>query len=149
VPRLLVQRRLEGVPVDEAGALWWDTARWAAFVEGFGHVVRATDGWPEAGGRLVWDSRPGGVGRVVEQVLSRGGHDADVAVEDAHLQGTRRVRFAAVDGGQTTMVSLELDYAPKAGRPPLADLLIGRRRLRGALDRTLTRFGNEASELVV
>jgi hypothetical protein len=146
VPRLLVQRRLEGVPAHDAGALWWDTARWPSFVEGFGHVVRATGGWPAPGGRLVWDSRPGGIGRVVEEVLTRAGHDADVAVEDALLHGTRRVRFAPGDAGRATVVSLELEYAPKSRTPPLADLVVGRRRLRGGLERTLTRFAFELAE---
>jgi len=144
VPRLLVQRRLDGIGVGDAAALWWDTTRWPGFVEGFGHVVRASDGWPEPGGRLVWDSRPGGVGRVVEHVLVRAGHDADVAVEDSYLTGTRRVRFAGDEAGQATLVSLELEYVPKSRTPPLADLLIGRRRLRGAMERSLERLSLEA-----
>jgi hypothetical protein len=149
VPRLLAHRRLDGIPVDAAAALWWDTARWPGFVEGFGHVVRASDGWPEPGGRLVWDSRPGGVGRVVEHVLLRAGYDADVAVEDSYLSGTRRVRFAGDGAGQATVVSLELDYAPKSRTPPLADLLIGRRRLRGAMERSLERLAREVADDVV
>ena len=42
----------------EAEALWYDPARWPVWIDGFGHVVELSDGWP-AEGRLVWNSTPG------------------------------------------------------------------------------------------
>ncbi len=78
----------------EAEALWYDPVRWAAWIDGFGHVVELPDGWP-AEGRLVWDSTPGGRGRVAETVTAyeaRGGQT--LAVEDSRLRGTQRVAFA-------------------------------------------------------
>ena len=54
--------------VSEAEALWYEPTRWPAGVDGFGHLAKL-EGESAAGARLVWDSRPGGRGRVVEQVL--------------------------------------------------------------------------------
>ena len=51
----------------EAEALWYDPVRWAAWVDGFGHVVEVVGGLARGGPRCVWDARPGGRGRVVER----------------------------------------------------------------------------------
>ena len=48
----------------EAEELWYDPVRWASWIDGFGHVVELSDGWP-AEGRLQWNSTPGGRGRVL------------------------------------------------------------------------------------
>jgi hypothetical protein len=136
--------------ISEAEALWYDTARWPTFVEGFHHVASRDEAWPEAG-TLVWDSTPGGRGRVLETVERyepRVGQSA--AVEDERITGTQRISFAALDDGRVR-VELELDYALK-DRPlgPLTTLLDGlfiRPRQRDALARTLARFARElASE---
>jgi len=125
--------------------LWWDTGRWASFVEGFAAVHRREDDWPAEGGRLVWDARADSPrGRVVERVIRRdadGG--ADVEIEDARLRGTQHVRFAATGSG--TLVTIELRYEAKVPAAPLADLLYLRRRLRGGLQRTLERFAREVA----
>ena len=54
--------------LSEAEALWYDTGRWSTFIDGFGHLATQDPGWPREG-TVVWDSRPGGRGRVVERVL--------------------------------------------------------------------------------
>ena len=62
----------------DAEALWYDPVRWAAWVDGFGHVVELSEGWP-AQGTLQWSSTPGGRGRVSETVTAyepRSGPDA-------------------------------------------------------------------------
>jgi hypothetical protein len=135
---------LPGASVDEAQALWLDPARWPAFVDGFGSFARREGEWPQAGARIVWDSRRNGRGRVVEQVTDfEPGVTQLVRVEDPQLRGTQRVRFAAYDGGSE--ISLELDYALKqpgvVGR--LTDLLFVRRAVGDALRRTLHRFAVE------
>ena len=48
--------------VSDAEALWYDPVRWAAWVDGFGHVVELAESWPATGARLVWDAPPGGRG---------------------------------------------------------------------------------------
>ena len=50
--------------------LWYDQHRWAAWVDGFGHVIRMEGEWPEVGARRVWESPPKGRGRVLETVTA-------------------------------------------------------------------------------
>jgi uncharacterized membrane protein len=132
--------------ISEAEALWYDTRRWPTFVDGFHHVARADPGWP-AEGTLMWDSTPGGRGRVLETVLRyepRAGQTAEV--EDEQITGTQTVGFLARPGDRV-QVTLELDYALKQRRGgPLftvVDLLFIRPRQREALARTLARFSRE------
>jgi hypothetical protein len=127
----------------EAEALWYDPIRWPAWIDGFGHVVELPDTWP-AEGRLVWDSTPGGRGRVVEAVTAyeaRGGQT--LAVEDSRLRGTQRVRFTP--GPDTVKITLSLAYDLKERTPLtwLVDLFFVRREIVASLRRTLSRFARE------
>src|SRR5215207_9887266 len=128
----------------EAEELWYDLHRWPAWVDGFGHVVKLEGEWPAVGARTVWESRPGGRGRVVERVTA---YEARVgqtlAVEDERLRGTQRVSFEP--GPDGVEVALELEYELKQRNPltPLTDALFIRRALRDSLKRTLLRFARE------
>jgi hypothetical protein len=129
----------------EAEELWYDPHRWAAWVDGFGHVSRLEGGWPDVGARLVWDSPPRGRGRVQELVTAyeaRTGQTREV--EDARLRGIQTVTFEAA-GADEVEVTLMLDYELKQRNPftPLLDRLFIRRELTESLRRTLTRFGHE------
>jgi hypothetical protein len=127
-----------------AEALWYDTRRWPSFVDGFGHLARVDEGWPREGS-VVWDSKPGGRGRVLERVVRYAAGDGqDVEVEDERLTGTQAVRFAAA-GEQRVVVSLELRYQLKRRYPGIevVDVLFIRRALRDSLARTLRRFAIE------
>jgi hypothetical protein len=128
----------------EAEALWYDHRRWPAFVDGLKHVARVDGDWPRAGARVVWDSHPGGPGRVlltVESYEPRAGQT--LLLEDERVRGTQRVAFAPREGGVT--ITLELDYEPKDPRlrPALLDRVAVRRPRREALERTLRRFAAE------
>ncbi len=145
--RLLVVQPLSGTEVAEAAALWFDTERMASFVEGFGRPAKVEGGWPAPGGRLVWDARPGSLGRrgrVIEVVLE---HEAGVRhvaeIEDARVTGTQTVELTAADGG--ARIALELRYALKDPGPvgALRDLALVRRPLGDALRMTLVRFARE------
>jgi hypothetical protein len=127
----------------EAEALWYDPVRWPAWIDGFGHVVELSEGWP-AEGRLVWNSTPGGRERVIETVTAyepRGGQT--LAVEDSRLRGTQRVEFTP--GPEAVKVTLSLDYELKQRAPltPLLDLFFVRRAVTASLRRTLDRFARE------
>jgi hypothetical protein len=127
-----------------AEALWYDRRRWPTFVDGLKHVARVEGAWPAAGSRVLWDSHPGGRGRVQERVLAyepRTGQE--LAVEDERIRGTQRVAFVPRDGG--VVVSLELRYELKESKPfmKLVDLLFVRRPQRESLERTLRRFATE------
>jgi len=144
VGTVVARQLLPGASVDEAQSLWLDLARWPAFVDGFGALARREGEWPQAGARIVWDSRRNGRGRVVEHVTDfEPGVTHLVRVEDPRLRGTQRARFGAYDGG--CELSLELDYELKSpglgGR--LTDVLFVRRAVGDALRRTLRRFAVE------
>jgi Polyketide cyclase / dehydrase and lipid transport len=128
----------------EAEALWYDIARWPSFIDGMHHVARVEGDWPHAGARLLWDSNPGGRGRVQEIVKAyeaRVGQTSEV--EDEKIRGTQTLRFVPRDQGST--VVLELRYELKQTRPGVAlvDLLFIRRSQRESLQRTLRRFRTE------
>jgi hypothetical protein len=128
----------------DAEALWYDHRRWPTFVDGLKNVARVTGDWPHPGAEAVWDSHPGGRGRVLARVVAyepRRGQSLDV--EDERIRGRQRVEFAPHQGG--VAVRLELDYEPKDPRLRFApvDLLFVRRPQRDALQRTLRRFAAE------
>src|SRR5215213_5267300 len=102
--------------VAEAEALWYDTSRWAGWVDGFAAVRSRQGDWPGPGATVVWDSRPGGRGRVREQVLTyepRAGQTLEV--EDAQLRGRQAVTFAARE--DAVDIDLTLTYELKTGGP--------------------------------
>ena len=128
----------------EAEELWYDPHRWAAWIDGFGHVAKLEGEWPQAGARLLWDSRPNGRGRVDERVTryeARTGQT--LTVEDRRLRGTQRVAFEPE--GDEVHVSLTLEYRLKERSllTPVVDVLFVRRALEASLRRTLARFGHE------
>jgi len=128
----------------DAEALWYDPHRWQAWIDGFGHVVSLSDGWPNRGAELVWESPPGGRGRVTERVVAyemRTGQTLEV--EDATMTGTQKVAFEP--GPEAVEVTLSLEYRIKdrTALTPVVDLLFVRRAMTDALRRTVTRFANE------
>jgi sporulation protein YlmC with PRC-barrel domain len=143
VPKVQATVTVPGRVVD-AEELWYDPHRWAAWIDGFGHVAKLEGEWPRTGARLLWDSRPKGRGRVQELVVdyeARTGQTLEV--EDEKLTGTQNVRFAP--DGDTTIVNLTLEYSLKQ-RSVITffmDPLFIRRALRESLRRTVTRFGHE------
>jgi hypothetical protein len=141
-----VRARID-VPVLASAAeeLWYDTTRWPTFVDGLKHVAAVEGDWPRAGARVVWDSHPGGRGRVVERVV---GHEPrvrqEVEVEDEKIRGTQRISFAPRDGGVVVTLELEYELKERRGVVPVVDLLFIRRPQRESLERTLRRFRVEA-----
>ena len=130
----------------EAEALWYDTARWPTFIDGLHHIARLEGDWPHEGARLLWDSNPGGRGRVQERVTAYAAREGQtLGVEDEKITGTQRVTFTPTESGVT--VTLELRYELKGSKPgmPLFDLLFIRRPQRDSLMRTLRRVRTEVT----
>jgi hypothetical protein len=128
----------------EVEALWYDPSRWAAWIDGFGHVITLEGDWPERGARLVWQSPPGGRGRVQERVVayeSRTGQTLEV--EDETFSGRQTVAFTPGTGETDVALSLEYEVKDRNLLTPLVDLLFIRRAMRDSLRRTLTRFAIE------
>ncbi len=138
---------LRDTRVADAEALWYDRVRMPAFVDGMKQVVEVTGEYPHAGSRLVWESFPGGRGRVVENVVryeQRNGQE--VEMRDATALGRQTVSFRP-DGDDVRM-TLELEY--RVLEPglftPLTDFFFIRRAQGDALRRTLARFARELRE---
>ena len=132
---------------EEAYDLWIDVSRWPTFIDGFGHLERLDDEWPNAGAKLVWRGVPGGRGTVTERVVRASRPTAHATnVFEEKLDGTQTVSFVEVPDG--TRVDLELEYKVSVGGPlrPIVDALFIRRAQNDALTRTLRRFATEAAE---
>jgi uncharacterized membrane protein len=128
----------------DAEALWYDPARWPSWVDGFGHVVLLEGDWPRPGARLLWDSPPGGRGRVQERVTAyepRTGQTCEV--EDGTMSGRRHVAFAPGPDSTEVTVTLEYELKQRAPLTPLVDRLFIRRAMTDSLRRTLARFAYE------
>ncbi|MCW2998357.1 MAG: hypothetical protein JWN65_1906 [Solirubrobacterales bacterium] len=131
-------------PTGAAESLWYDTGRWPGFVDGFGWLKTVEGQWPGVGARVVWDTKPGGRGRVTETVTAYEPRRMCVTeVEDDQLSGTQTVAFSPHAEGTTMQLSLQ--YAIKARTPltPVVDLFFVRRTQRESLQRTLRRFALE------
>lgn len=136
------------VPLAPAAALalWSDPARWQTFVEGFARVLERSGEWPAEAGRVVWESTPGGRGRVTEKVVEHASDRFATQVFEDALVGVQRL-IVAPDGDHSR-VRLELEYTLNRYGPfqAAADALFIRRALRDALRRTVARFRVEAEE---
>jgi len=137
-------------PLAEVWELYLDPHRWRSWVDGFGRVT-ASDGYPEEGGTLVWESTPAGRGRVTERVL---GHEPRrlhrVAYSDPGSAGELETRFEMAPAGgeaRKTLVTQTLRYQLQEGGPlaVLTDLLFIRSQMRGSLQRTLAGLRAEAA----
>jgi hypothetical protein len=143
MPRVRAAQTVQGL-ASEAEAVWYDPQRWPSWVDGFGHQAKLEGNWPAVGACSVWDSKPGGRGRVIERVRAYEARvGQSVEVEDEKLRGTQRVSFKP-DGGAVE-VALELEYELKERNvfTPLTDALFIRRALRDSLKRSLARFARE------
>jgi hypothetical protein len=132
----------------QAFELWTDLSRWATFVDGFAHVERVSDDWPQAGAKLVWKSVPTGRGIVTEKVReSFPGVRFQTDVLEERLIGTQTVELeAAEEGGTTVVLSLDYTLVRKGPLGWLTDVLFIRRAQNDALARTLRRFAIEAAD---
>jgi len=132
-------------PAIEAEQLWHDRSRWASWVNGFGHLQRIDDDWPQPGARRMWVTKPGFSGPlrglIAETVREqRAGQGHTIAIEDERVGGTQRVTFAG--DATRTRVTVTLELEPKTRMPPGRRWWL-RRQLRQHLERTLTRFSYE------
>jgi hypothetical protein len=146
MPRTARAAAVVSLAPEAALKLWTDVRRWPTFVEGFTRALEISDDWPGEGAKVVWESIPGGRGRVTEKVAMSGpGRFVTQVFEDA-LSGEQAVRMS--EDAEGTRMELTLNYELSKYGPlrALADVLFIRRALRDALRRTLRRFVIEAEE---
>jgi uncharacterized membrane protein len=136
------------VPLAPEGALalWTDLDRWPTFVEGFARTLETSGDWPAEGARVVWESGPGGRGRVTEKVLEHGTGRFATRVSEEALQGQQSVSIAEDAEGTRVELTLEYELTKYGPLRAVADVIFIRRALRDALRRTLRRFKVEAEE---
>ena len=134
------------LPPPDVLRLWTDVDRWPSFVEGFARRLELREPWPEAGGRVVWESNPTGRGRVTETVVSHGSDHFSTQVFETALTGVQTLRVVPADDGSEVELSLEYELARYGPLRGLADALFIRRALRDSLRRTLSRVRIEAEE---
>jgi Polyketide cyclase / dehydrase and lipid transport len=138
-----VVQRFEGT-VHEAETCWYDTGRWAYWVDGLDRVIAVHGPWPEPGSSVTWQSGPAGRGTVTERVT---GHDPlsgmTAAVEDDSITGTQAVAFDPVGGGVEVALTLEYEIKQRGLFTALVDFLFIRRAMDLSLRKTLGAFGAE------
>jgi hypothetical protein len=127
-------------------ALWSDVERWPSFVEGFARRLELSPEWPAKGGRVVWESKPEGRGRVTETVLENSRAAFSTQVFEEALMGTQTLRAAPSGEGSEVELTLDYELAKYGPLSGVADAIFIRRALRDALRRTLFRFGVEAED---
>ena len=134
--------RTFAAPVTEAERCWYDTGRWAAWVDGLDHVLETRDPWPGVGGGVIWESGPAGRGRVTESVVDyTPGAGQTVEVADNSVTGRQTVTFAAAADGVEVALRLEYRITRRSPLTPVVDALFIRRAMTLSLSRTLARFG--------
>jgi len=145
-----VARVTGSVPIRPEAAvdLWSDVRRWPSFVEGFARVLEQTGEWPAQGAKVVWESGPGGRGRVTEKATERSPRSLAARVAEERLIGVQSFSATEGEGGEGSVVELALDYELTSGSAlkGIADALFVRRAVRDALGRTLRRYAVEAQE---
>jgi hypothetical protein len=128
--------------VPEAEALWYDTARWADWVDGLARVVVVRGDWPEVGATVSWESGPAGRGQVTETVIAhRPGAGQTLEVTDDAIRGRQQIAFAREGAAVGIELSLAYEIRRRTPLTPIVDLLFIRRAMVASLDLTLTRFG--------
>jgi uncharacterized protein YndB with AHSA1/START domain len=126
---------------------YFDPRGWTVWVDGF-QAAESADGYPEAGGTLLWRSVEAGRGRVTERVLEhepRRRHR--IAFSDPQSEGELLTEMGIE--GEHTRVTQTMDYR-LAGRGPFSwasDFLFVRSQVRGSLERSLLRFKHEVEEI--
>jgi Polyketide cyclase / dehydrase and lipid transport len=129
-----------------AQRLWVDTNRWPTFVDGFGHIERIDDSWPEPGSKVVWLSGPAGRGRVTEKIREFGDDVVVSDVFDSQMSAAQEAQFVPAEDGSEVFLTLEYELASGGPLRWLTDVLFIRRALAMALERTLRRFSTEAGD---
>jgi hypothetical protein len=131
---------VEGAAV-EIEQLWHDRSRWAAWIDGFAHLSKLDDDWPQEGARRVWVTPPGGRGLISETATAyAAGAGHTLAFEDERVRGVQTLRLES--DNVRTRITVTVDLATKAPLAPARRWWL-RRQFAHALQRSLRRFSYE------
>ena len=138
-------------PLADVWGVYFDPESWRSWVDGFARVT-ASDGYPERGGTLSWESTPAGRGRVSERVLEHEPrHLHRIAYTDPGSAGELETRFEMLPAGEgvrRTRVRQTLRYELHEGGPvaALTERFFIRSQMRRSLQRSLADLLVEATE---
>jgi hypothetical protein len=128
--------------VPDAEAHWYDTGRWAEWVDGLERVVVVEGAWPRTGATVNWRSGPAGRGNVTERVVA---HEPlkgqTVEVSDDAIRGEQAIAFTPEPPGVRVELSLAYEIRRRSPLTPVIDVLFIRRAMTDSLEQTLSRFG--------
>jgi hypothetical protein len=125
---------------------YFEPTGWGSWVDGF-EAVESSQGYPDAGGVLVWRSTRAGRGRVRERVIEHAPRTLHrIAFEDPESSGGLETRFAVEGEGTRVTVSVEYRLASRGLFAGLTDRLFVRGQVGQSVRRTLLRFKHEAEE---
>jgi hypothetical protein len=128
--------------VPDAEAHWYDTGRWAEWVDGLERVVAVEGAWPRTGATVNWRSGPAGRGSVTEHVLAHEPLQGQtVEVADDAIRGEQAIAFTPEPPGVRVELSLAYEIRRRSPLTPVVDLLFIRRAMTDSLEQTLSRFG--------
>lgn len=126
----------------DADAHWYDTGRWAEWVDGLETVLTVEGGWPHVGATVSWRSGPAGRGSVSERVLEHTPLQGQtVEVSDDSIRGEQTIAFTPDPPGVRVELSLAYQIRRRSPVTPLIDVLFIRRAMTSSLEQTLSRFG--------
>jgi uncharacterized membrane protein len=138
-------------PLAEVWDFYFQPETWPGWVDQFSRV-EASDGYPEMGGTLRWQSGRAGRGTVTEKVLAhepRTRHKIEFV--DPESEGELEVRFSieSGEGAGSTKVEQTMEYRITGGGAlsGLTDVLFVRSQVRGSLQRSLGRLKIEVEAL--
>lgn len=136
-------------PIADVWEVYIDPERWPMWVDGFARIT-ASDGYPDRGGTMSWESTPAGRGRVSERVLEHEPRRVHrIAYVDPGSEGELETRFEQVPAAgeeRRTKVSQRLAYRLGDSSPltAITDRLFIRSQMRRSLERSLADLRSEA-----
>jgi hypothetical protein len=136
-----VQQTFEA-SVAQAERRWYDTSRWADWVDGLDRVLEVDGDWPNAGASVTWESGPAGRGRVTERVVTREPLTGQtLEVQDDSIRGRQSVSFTPGAEGVEVALSLEYELKRRSIITPIVDALFIKRAMAVSIGLTVNRFG--------
>jgi hypothetical protein len=140
VKRISASVVVEG-PAIEVEQLWYDRSRWASWIDGFAHLSKLDDHWPQESARRVWVTPPGGRGLISETATAyTAGAGQTFEFEDERVRGVQNVRLES-DGVRTRIV-VSIDLRTKTPLAPARKWWL-RRQFADSLRLSLRRFSYE------
>ena len=127
---------------------YFEPRTWPSWVDSFRSVI-SLEGYPQAGGTLVWKSVSAGRGEVTENVLEHEPRRLHrISFSDPSLEGEMAVSFAIEGEGTKIRAVFEYRVVDSSLFARAASVIFVKPQIRGTLRRSLDAFANEVGELL-